>query len=166
MHPSMTSAMEIIAPIVNFGIVVGILWHFGRKPIADFFATRQAQISKEVDGARAAAVSAASELSVHSRKWADVQAAAPAEFLTFQEAFRREQQLSLTAAQEQAARLLREAGKFEASAAARMREGVEKAALGSVIELTRSALQERFDRNDQHRLVAQYVEGFTNGHSK
>ena len=39
---------EIIAPIVNFLVVVFVLWYYGRKPISDYLATRSANIAQQI----------------------------------------------------------------------------------------------------------------------
>lgn len=43
---------ETLSTILNFVVVVGILWYAGRKPIGEFFATRSKGIATSVNEAR------------------------------------------------------------------------------------------------------------------
>jgi F0F1-type ATP synthase membrane subunit b/b' len=44
---------EILSTVLNFSVVVFILWYAGRKPIAEFFAGRAHTIGTSVNEARA-----------------------------------------------------------------------------------------------------------------
>ena len=44
-------SMELVWQGVNLAIIVGVLYYFGRRPIAEFFASRREQIKTDLDSA-------------------------------------------------------------------------------------------------------------------
>lgn len=55
---------ELLPPLINFAVVLGILVHFGRKPTIDFFQARSVQLSKAASEASQAAKKANQEYEI------------------------------------------------------------------------------------------------------
>jgi F-type H+-transporting ATPase subunit b len=53
---------EALSTVLNFCVVVFILWYAGRKPIAEFFASRSTAISRAVDEAKQVSSAASTAL--------------------------------------------------------------------------------------------------------
>jgi F-type H+-transporting ATPase subunit b len=51
--PSILSSTEFWAAIENFGLLVFVLWWFGRKPIAEFLGSRRREMKQAIDEAAA-----------------------------------------------------------------------------------------------------------------
>lgn len=54
--------------LVNFAIIAGVVFYFGRKPIRDFFKNRTNEIAKAIQESKEAAEQAAADLAEMERK--------------------------------------------------------------------------------------------------
>ena len=55
--------IEIIAPLVNFAIVVFILWKYGKQPVLDFLGSRSKNIETQMNEAETLFAEAKKQLS-------------------------------------------------------------------------------------------------------
>jgi F0F1-type ATP synthase membrane subunit b/b' len=66
--------LEFIAPIVNFSVVVFVLWYFGRKPCRQFLQARSTQTATAIREAEAEARQSDGLLAAEKAKWNGVEA--------------------------------------------------------------------------------------------
>ena len=146
-----------VGKLVNFAILIGTIVYFGRKPLADYLATRRAQVRSDLVAAEAMKKSAAAQI-------ADIDAklqALPAEL----EALRARGQQEITAeeqrirqlAEAERARLLEQASReIEQRTRLARRELVEHAA-SLAVGVAQKKISAQITDADQSRLVDRYV---------
>ena len=73
-HETITFMGDWLPRLVNFGIIAFVVVYFMRKPAADFFKNRTAEIAKSLEESKAARERAAAALAEMERKMKDLEA--------------------------------------------------------------------------------------------
>lgn len=156
---------EILSTVINFAVVVFILWHFGRKPIGEFFQTRSKEIGTFVTEARTVSAEARKSL----QTWEDKNRNAPDEIARqledARQAMAKYRETTLAKAHGEAKRIGEEAALMNKSEAARAKRSLRKQVALESIEQARAFLTGHVDKKDSKNLLNEYLERVANGHA-
>lgn len=155
--------IEIIAPILNFAVVIGILWYFGRKPFAAFLEARSSNIEKAISEAETEAVGADTVMKEWAGKWNGSKVHAKElmdETKKRMELFREK---TIKMAGVEAERIKRDAKVVGQSEIAKARVALQKRIAIDSIDLAKEYVNQHLSEKDRQKLVTEYVEILGNG---
>jgi F-type H+-transporting ATPase subunit b len=153
----------VISSIVNFLLVVFILWYFGRKPTAEFFAHRRTAIESAIGEAETLYFEAEKTLNTWETKWKQCEAQAKALFDEAKGTLARHREKTLGAANEEAARLAKESQLLGKGEVLRARRLLQQELAERSISMAEKFMEKQLDDRDRHKLVSEYVEIVGNG---
>lgn len=162
----MVESAQFYAPIVNFAVVLLVLFYFGRKPFAEAVASRSADLAKAIRGAEAEAKEAQALLSTWEAKAKGSQAEAKQ---NFEDAQKRSSALSATTvvnARKQAERIVQEAKLIGQTEANKGRATLQQEVVRKSIAMATDFLGAHVGDKDRHQLVTEYVELVGNGSAR
>ena len=143
---------------LSFGVTLGLLIYFVRKPIRQGLAGRRDGIEKALREAEAAKAEAEAKFAEYDRKLSK----AAAEIEEIQVALRREGELererTLASAREMAEKIKQEAEKSAANEVAKARTELRQEAARMAIAMAEDLLKKNFTSDDQKRLVSEYLQ--------
>lgn len=143
---------------LSFGVTVGVLVYFVRKPIRQGLAGRRDGIEKALRDAEAAKAEAEAKFAEYDRKLSK----AAAEIEEIQVALRREAELererTLANAREMTEKIKQEAEKSAANEIAKARTELRQEAARMAIAMAEDLLKKNFTSDDQNRLVSEYLQ--------
>jgi F-type H+-transporting ATPase subunit b len=143
---------------LSFGVTVGVLVYFVRKPIRQGLAGRRDGIEKALRDAEAAKAEAEAKFAEYDRKLSK----AAAEIEEIQVALRREAELererTLANAREMTEKIKQEAEKSAANEIAKARIELRQEAARMAIAMAEDLLKKNFTSDDQNRLVSEYLQ--------
>jgi F-type H+-transporting ATPase subunit b len=151
------SIWPMVGKIVNFAILAGTVFYFGRKPIAGYLASRRAQVRSDLVAAEELKTTAAAQIADMDAKLAALPAELDALKARGREEIAAEQQRIRQLAEAERARLLEQAAReIEQRTRVAKRELVEHAATLAV-QVARTKIQDQITDADQARLVDRYL---------
>lgn len=143
---------------LSFGVTLGLLIYFVRKPIRQGLAGRRDGIEKALREAEAAKAEAEAKFAEYDRKLSK----AAAEIEEIQVALRREGEMererTLANAREMAEKIKQEAEKSAANEVAKARTELRQEAARMAIAMAEDLLKKNFTSDDQKRLVSEYLQ--------
>lgn len=143
---------------LSFGVTLGLLIYFVRKPIRQGLAGRREGIEKALREAEAAKAEAEAKFAEYDRKLSK----AAAEIEEIQVALHREGEMerdrTLANAREMAEKIKREAEKSAANEVAKARAELRQEAARMAIAMAEDLLKKNFTSDDQNRLVSEYLQ--------
>jgi F-type H+-transporting ATPase subunit b len=143
---------------LSFGVTLGLLIYFVRKPIRQGLAGRRDGIEKALREAEAAKAEAEAKFAEYDRKLSK----AAAEIEEIQVALRREGELererTLASAREMTEKIKQEAEKSAANEVAKARTELRQEAARMAIAMAEGLLKKNFTSDDQKRLVSEYLQ--------
>ena len=143
---------------LSFGVTLGLLIYFVRKPIRQGLAGRRDGIEKALREAEAAKAEAEAKFAEYDRKLSK----AAAEIEEIQVALCREGELererTLASAREMAEKIKQEAEKSAANEIAKARTELRQEAARMAIAMAEDLLKKNFTSDDQKRLVSEYLQ--------
>lgn len=158
--------IEVISTCLNFAVVVGILTHFGRKPIIDFFKTRSEVLSQSVREADALAQAAETARTESERKLkeAGTEMAARQRELTEQLALLKT--TALEKAQKEAERIKKDSEALAEGERQRARQILIKETAEETVALVKKYVSTSMEEADRNALVGSALNLIsTNGHT-
>ncbi|MDP1571734.1 MAG: hypothetical protein Q8L86_17195 [Vicinamibacterales bacterium] len=145
-------------PVANFAILVGILYYFGRRPVSEYLAGRQAQVRKALVEAAALKATATTQLTEIERRMQALPGELDALRARGREEIAAEDERIAAAAATERERLLEQARReIDLQLRLAKRELVEHAAHLSV-QLATERIQKDITPADQDRLVDRYLD--------
>jgi F-type H+-transporting ATPase subunit b len=151
------SIWPMLGKIVNFAILAGTIIYFGRKPLADYLASRRAQVRSDLVAAEEMKKTAAAQIAEMDAKLAALPAELAALKARGQQEIAAEQQRIRQLAEAERARLLEQASReIDQRTRVARRELVEHAATLAV-QVARAKIQDQITDADQARLVDRYL---------
>ncbi len=142
---------------LNLALLLGILFYFGRKPIADFFASRREEIQSELSEAASLLSQAEQRNAELQRRLLDLDA----EVENIREAARRradeEAERILSDARATAERIRRDAQSAVALELRRAQAELREEAADLALELAARKLQDQVGDADRDRLVDEFI---------
>lgn len=152
--PGMT---ELIFQGVNLVIVLGLIVYFGRKPVLEYFATRRADIKKDLDTAADLLAAAEARNSEIQRKLADLES----QIEEIQEVSRRradeESERILAEAKKQAERVRADAQAAAEQELVRARLSLREEAAELAAQLAAELLEQNIAEGDRDRLLDEFI---------
>jgi F-type H+-transporting ATPase subunit b len=149
---------DLAWPVLNLAILIAALVYFGRRPIQDFFATRQDRIRDDLD----AAASALAEAEARHTEWQRKLTRLDAEMARIREQAREraeaERRHILADASVAAERIRRDARSAVDQELRRAREELRREAAELALELAAETLRTRVSDADRSRLVDDFIE--------
>jgi len=149
---------DFIWRCLSFGVTLGLLVYFVRKPIRQGLAGRRDGIEKALREAETAKAGAEAKFAEYDRKLSK----AAAEIEEIQTALRREGELererTLANAREMAEKIKQEAEKSAANEVAKARAELRQEAARMAIAMAEDMLKRNFTSDDQKRLVSEYLQ--------
>jgi F-type H+-transporting ATPase subunit b len=143
---------------LSFGVTVGVLIYFVRKPIRQGLTGRRDGIEKALRDAEAVKSEAEGKFAEYDRKLSK----AAAEIEEIQVALRREAELererTLANAREMTEKIKQEAEKSAANEIAKARTELRQEAARMAIAMAEDLLKKNFTSDDQNRLVSEYLQ--------
>ncbi len=156
---------ESLSTVLNFCVVVFILWYAGRKPIAEFFASRSSSIARAVDEAKHVSKSAASALG----EWKTAMDQSSAELekqksdaKNLVEKLREEtkQRIAL-----ESKRIASEGLLLAAAETAKVKRSLRKEVALRSVEQAKAFLDHHVENKDSKALLTDYLERVGHGHA-
>jgi len=143
---------------LSFGVTLGLLIFFVRKPIRQGLAGRREGIEKALRDAEAAKTAAEAKFADYERKLSR----AAEEIEEIQVALRREGEMererTLANAREMAEKIKQEAERSATNEIARARAELRQEAARMAIVMAEDLLKKNFTSDDQNRLVSEYLQ--------
>jgi F0F1-type ATP synthase membrane subunit b/b' len=155
---------EALSTLLNFSVVVFILWYAGRKPIAEFFAGRSKEISSSVNEARALSSQAQNLL----QEWDGKNRSAASEIARQKE----DAALSVSKLKEATAlrvkseskRIAEETKLVALAEQAKAKRSLQRGLVKESVEQARKYLESHVENKDSTKLLTDYLERVANGH--
>jgi F0F1-type ATP synthase membrane subunit b/b' len=157
--------MEYLPVIVNFVLVVGILFFSTRKAMAQFLVTRSETIGNEIDEAEKLWKTAHGQLTLWDTNWRSCEAHSKQMFDEGQANLARQRELELTRAKAEAHRIRQEAKMVGASESEKAMRLIKREWIEKTLGLVSKYLSGHLTDEDRHHLVNEYVEIAGNGKS-
>lgn len=149
---------DFIYRCINFTLMVGLLAYFVTKPIRKGLKGRSEEIEKTLADAQAAKEAAEAK----HREYSEKLAKATEEIAGIAESIRREGELErdriVSAAQEMAAKIEKEAENKASSVVAMARTELREEAARLAVDLAEDLLKKQVSADDQKRLVDEYMQ--------
>lgn len=156
---------ETLSTVLNFCVVVFILWYAGRKPIAEFFASRSSTIARAVDEAKHVSKAAASSLS----EWQTAMDQSAAELekqksdaKNVLEKLREETKLRIAL---EAKRISSEGVLLAAAETAKVKRSLRKEVALRSLDQAKAFLDHHVEGKDTKALLTDYLERVGHGHA-
>jgi len=153
----------VISSIVNFAVVLFILWYFGRKPIAEFFQQRRHTIQVAISEAEAQYLEAEKSLSTWQTRMKESEAEARTMFDDAKASMKKFSERTVASAQNETQRIKQESQLLGKGEILRAKQGLQTEMAEKSIALAERYLSKQLDERDKHQLVSEYVEIVGNG---
>jgi F-type H+-transporting ATPase subunit b len=151
------SIWPMVGKIVNFAILAGTVFYFGRKPIAGYLASRKEQVRADLVAAEAMKKTAAAQIAEMDAKLAALPAELEALRARGRDEIAAEQQRIRQLADAERTRLIDQAAReIEQRTRLAERELVEHAA-SLAVDVARTRITDQITDADQARLVDRYL---------
>jgi F-type H+-transporting ATPase subunit b len=151
------SIWPMVGKIVNFAILAGTVYYFGRKPVAGYLTGRRAQVRADLVAAEEMKKTAAAQIAEMDAKLAALPAELAALKARGQQEIAAEQQRIRQLADAERARLLEQATReIDQRTRLAQRALVEHAA-NLAVDVARTRIKDQITDADQARLVDRYL---------
>ncbi len=154
---------DLAWPAVNLLILLAALVYFGRRPIQDFFASRQDRIRDDLDAAAAALAEAEARHTDWQRKLVELDAAMTRIREQARERAEAERRHILADASAAAERIRNDARTAVDQELRRAREELRREAAELALEIAAETLRARITDADRSRLVDDFIETIERG---
>jgi F-type H+-transporting ATPase subunit b len=154
---------HIIAPIVNFLLVVALFYKLAGKKVSAFFAGRSEQVRGEMAEAEKMATESGVQLSKWKSSWEGREESVTQQISEAKAAIGRMKEKQIATAQHEAARIKKEAQMAASTEALRAKETLSRELITESVGRAKSYLEDHLDEKDKHKLVTDYVELVQNG---
>jgi F-type H+-transporting ATPase subunit b len=142
---------------VNLAIVLGVLFYFGRKPVSEFFTTRRAQISSDLESAATLLKEAETRNSEIQRRLIELESQLEDIRETTRRRAEEESERILAEANKTAARIQSDATAAVDQELMRAQRELRKEAAGPALELAGNILREQVSEADRDRLLDEFI---------
>ena len=151
------------ATLFNFGLLVVILFWFGRKPLKAFLASRSELIATTLEEATNLSEEALRKKNEWEQKWNHANSDVKQQLEEARAALRRYRETAIAAAQVEADRVETESKLAGVGEVAKARSRLESEILQRSVDLAESHLRNNLADKDKSRLVSEYVESVSHG---
>ena len=148
---------EFLLQGANLAIVLGVLFYFARKPILEYFATRRADIKKDLDSAADLLAAAEQRNSQIQRKLVDLESQLEEISETSRRRADEESERILAEARKTADRIHADAKIAAEQEFVRARRVLRTEAAELAVELAAELLQQNVSQSDRERLLDEFI---------
>ncbi len=145
--------LELLWKLVNFLVLAGIIYHFGRRPIADLFRGAAERAKGLLDSARQEARQTEDALAEQKRKIDGLQAELERWLAEAREDARQEQERLTGEARETAERIRVQTHHLVQQEFRKARADLQRELAGETVRLAEGMIRQRLDDAGQERLV-------------
>jgi F-type H+-transporting ATPase subunit b len=153
-----------LAMAINFAILVGIYWYFGKKPIAEALVQRRNRIAKEIDEAQRMKKEAEKRAEQYQAKLASLGEELDVTKRALVEAGRGEKERIVKEAEEKAERMQRDALFLLEQEVKQMRQDLARETVELAISAAEDLLRKKVTPADHERLADEYLAELTKKH--
>ncbi len=148
--------------ILNFVLFVGLLRHFLRQPVADFWTKRSADLKEALSSSHTLRQEAQTKCETLEKRMSLIEREVSDLLRQLSEESEREKALLEAQAQKTAARMLEEAHRINDQEIRRAKESLKAQTAHLAIELAERLIHENFQSTDQERLSKKYLQELEN----
>jgi F0F1-type ATP synthase membrane subunit b/b' len=156
--------IDILPPILNFGVVLAILYKFGKAPFFQFLADRKKKIESLVGVAQQRFSESSKELSHWENIWKSAPEQLASERKDQEKILETYKKQKLDRALGEAVRIQQEALRHVEAEKQKWVHALEREQIHQSIELARGFLEQSVTPQDQAKLVSENLQGVKNGH--
>lgn len=154
---------DVLAPIVNFLVVVFILVYFGRKPLVAFFATRSETVSASMKEAEVFSRQALADYSKWQKSFQDKDAHIRQMEEDSKSMVAKLKERTEVHAKNESERIKKDATLMATSETQKASEKLQNEVVAGSLEIAEKYLAQHMPATDRAKLVEQYVELVRNG---
>lgn len=143
--------------IIDFLVLVGILWYFGKGPMQKFLASRRDKVKSEMDGAAEQRAEAQARFDRYNQLLEELPEEKARLLAEFARDGERERQRIKGEAEADAAKVARDATRAIAQEAAKLREHLEAEVAERALTLAEEKIRQRLNPMVHRQLVDQYI---------
>ena len=155
--------LDLIPVFFNFAVVLFIIWHYGKKPFADYLVERSLSISTAIDEAKKAEREAKAQLDLWDGKWHGSHDEAKKLMADTKAQIESLREKTISDAHRSVERIEKEARMLSEGEALRAKATLQKSLVSKSIELARRYVASEITEADQKHLVSDYVEKLNHG---
>lgn len=144
---------EMLWPVINFAIIAGVLYYFGRKPVREFLKKRTEMIETSLKNSAEAKESARRALEEVKERLANTDREIGEILEAAKRAGERERDAIIAEGQELKNKLLEQARRNIAFQIQKAKEEIKSEASLTALELAEKQIREKLDRDQQHTLI-------------
>ncbi len=156
---------ETLSTILNFSVVVGILWYAGRKPIAEFFGTRSSTIGAFVNEARTASSQAKSLLAEWDAKVRGSAAEIARQKEDAAQSLEKLKQATESRLKAETKRISEESALVAQAETQKAKRQLRRGLANESLEQARRYLENHVEGKDSAKLLSDYLERVSHGHA-
>jgi len=156
----------IIASVVNFAIMLFILWKYALPPMREFLAGRSQGVADSINEAEKLSGEADKLLSTWEANWKAAQRHAKEHFDEAKTGLEKFQKTTLTAAKKQADRIHKEGRLLGEGEVIKAKDAIRKDLSERSVSMSAEFLKGYLKEADQKKLVLQYLETVNNGSAR
>lgn len=149
---------DFLYRLLNFSIVVAILYYFLRKPVRAAMSGRRDDIEKALEEAKKAKEEAEAKFAEYDKKLAQATDEIAAISAAIRTEAEMEKQKIINNAKEQAAKIEQDAEKAAALEVAKARQNLQQEATELAVSIAEDLLKKNFTKDDDSRLIDEYME--------
>jgi F-type H+-transporting ATPase subunit b len=151
------SRPPFVAMVVNFVLLIGIYYVFGKKPIAAGLQARRDNVAKQIEEANRIKKEAQDRAKMYQAKLARLEEELQTARQALVEAGQGERERIIREAEEKAARMRRDADLRIEQEIKQMRQDIWREAVEQAVVAAEDLLKKRVTQADQERLAEQYL---------
>jgi F-type H+-transporting ATPase subunit b len=146
-----------IAILVNFAVLLGVYYYFGRKPIAEALRLRRVTVAKEIEDARRMQREAEARAKTYQAKLASLEEELATARAALVEAGKGERERIVKEAEERAARMARDAEHLLEQEIKQIRQDLWRETVEHASRAAEELLKKRVTAADQERIAEDYL---------
>jgi F0F1-type ATP synthase membrane subunit b/b' len=158
-------SVEGISTLLNFSVVVFILWYAGRKPIKEMFAARSSEIGTAVDEAKKVSVTASRLLEEWKSKSANAQADLSRQKDDAKQSLAKFKEQTAVRVASESKRIVAESSVMATAEAAKMKRSLRRQIAQESLLQARNYLEKHVESKDSKKLLGDYLERVADGHA-
>ena len=148
------------AQLLNFALLLGIFFYFGKKPVMAGLKARRDSVAKEIEEAQRMKKEADERAKMYQAKLAHLEEELATTKAALVEAGRGERDRIIKEAEEKAERMVRDAKELLEQEAKQMREDLVKETIEASMQAAEAMLRQKITPVDHERLADEYLASF------
>lgn len=148
---------EVLAPIVNFAVMVGFLGFFGKKPMQTFLGARSEDIKKQIDEAEKESQEVVARFQKAEDNFKHQEAHAKKLREDAKEMLARHREKTLSAAKSESIRIIKDGELLGQGELHKRKEALQREISERSVALAEKYLSDQLEAKDKEKLVSEYI---------